>query len=299
MAVFSFAWGEFFTQFTQKTLESTLHLYPASLSPVRSFLRVSRSIGILALAHDREYDRTKKRICRAKRRVLDRSFLPILERESSNVSVAMSRDRKVKDCDGEVESTDATTRRGIARTTATMVSRSSEAGEQRRCSTQEAEEDDDGGGSSRRKRKKRRKTQRNKQQLQLQLEVTTGGGQQRSHALTLASSSDEVEAVGECSKRDSSSSLGGGSRHNTLRESLLTVLGKLVIWKGTRYRSATTASSSSLAPPNSPPATECIGRSTSFFSSGEFPRTRSSNSFPWESHRWLESRFPDGCDMHL
>ncbi|KAL0113748.1 hypothetical protein PUN28_012700 [Cardiocondyla obscurior] len=188
---------------------------------------------------------------------------------------------EVKDCDGEVESADVmTTRRGATRSTATTMSRSSEAGGQRRCSTQEAE-DDDGGGSSRRKRKKRRKTQRSKQ-LQLQqpqLEVSTAGsGQQRSHAtLTLASSSDEVEAVGECSKRDSSSSLGGGSRHNTLRESLLTVLGKLVIWKGTRYRSATTASSSSLAPPNSPPATECIGRSTSFFSSETERRIRANN----------------------
>lgn len=241
-------------------------------------------------------DRTKKRICRAKRRVLDRSFLPALERESSNVSVHMSRDRKVKDCDGEVESTDATARRGTARTMAMTVSRSSEAGGQRRCSTQEAEEDDDGGGSSRRKRKKRRKAQRNK--LQLQQDVpTAGGGQHRSHALTLASSSDEVEAVGECSKRDSSSSLGGGSRHNTLRESLLTVLGKLVIWKGTRYRSATTASSSSLAPPNSPPATECIGRSTSFFSSGEFPRARSSTSFPWEPAPLARVKVPDGVQL--
>ncbi|XP_018359518.1 PREDICTED: phospholipid-transporting ATPase ID isoform X6 [Trachymyrmex cornetzi] len=185
---------------------------------------------------------------------------------------------EVKDCDGEIESTDATTRRGTARTT--TVSRGSEAGGQLRYSMQEAEEDDDGGGNNRRKRKKRRKTQRNKQQLQLQqpqLEVTTGGGLQRSHALALASSSDEVEAVGECSKRDSSSSLGGGSRHNTLRESLLTVLGKLVIWKGTRYRSATAASSSSSAPPNSPPATECIGRSTSFFSSETERRIRANN----------------------
>ncbi|KAL6435705.1 hypothetical protein ACFW04_005540 [Cataglyphis niger] len=150
---------------------------------------------------------------------------------------------------------------------------------------QEAEEDDNegggGGGNGRRKRKKRRKTQlRSKLQLQQpQLEVTiSSGGQQRSHAtLTLASSSDEVEAVGECSKRDSSSSLGGGSRHNTLRESLLTVLGKLVIWKGTRYRSATAASSSSSVPPNSPPATECIGRSTSFFSSETERRIRANN----------------------
>ncbi|XP_025267739.1 phospholipid-transporting ATPase ID isoform X4 [Camponotus floridanus] len=186
---------------------------------------------------------------------------------------------EVKDYDDETELADATIRRGTART-----SRSSEAGS-RRCSTQEAEEDDDGGGvggggNGRRKRKKRRKTQqRSKLQLQQpQLEVTIGsGGQQRSHALTLASSSDEVEAVGECSKRDSSSSLGGGSRHNTLRESLLTVLGKLVIWKGTRYRSATAASSSSSVPPNSPPATECIGRSTSFFSSETERRIRANN----------------------
>ncbi|KAL6435698.1 hypothetical protein ACFW04_005540 [Cataglyphis niger] len=186
---------------------------------------------------------------------------------------------EVKDYDDEAELTDATIRRGTART-----SKSSETGS-RRCSMQEAEEDDNegggGGGNGRRKRKKRRKTQlRSKLQLQQpQLEVTiSSGGQQRSHAtLTLASSSDEVEAVGECSKRDSSSSLGGGSRHNTLRESLLTVLGKLVIWKGTRYRSATAASSSSSVPPNSPPATECIGRSTSFFSSETERRIRANN----------------------
>ncbi|KAL6435702.1 hypothetical protein ACFW04_005540 [Cataglyphis niger] len=191
----------------------------------------------------------------------------------------MSCDHKVKDYDDEAELTDATIRRGTART-----SKSSETGS-RRCSMQEAEEDDNegggGGGNGRRKRKKRRKTQlRSKLQLQQpQLEVTiSSGGQQRSHAtLTLASSSDEVEAVGECSKRDSSSSLGGGSRHNTLRESLLTVLGKLVIWKGTRYRSATAASSSSSVPPNSPPATECIGRSTSFFSSETERRIRANN----------------------
>ncbi|XP_070161451.1 phospholipid-transporting ATPase ID isoform X4 [Polyergus mexicanus] len=184
---------------------------------------------------------------------------------------------EVKDYDDEAELADAAIRRGTART-----SRSSETGS-RRCSTQEAEEDDNGGGggNGRRKRKKRRKIQqRSKLQLQQpQLEVTiSSGGQQRSHAtLTLASSSDEVEAVGECSKRDSSSSLGGGSRHNTLRESLLTVLGKLVIWKGTRYRSATAASSSSSVPPNSPPATECIGRSTSFFSSETERRIRANN----------------------
>ncbi|XP_014480273.1 PREDICTED: phospholipid-transporting ATPase ID isoform X7 [Dinoponera quadriceps] len=188
---------------------------------------------------------------------------------------------EVKDCD---EAGDAA-RRGVTATTArttatttTSTSRSSEDG--RRCSNQEAEEEDDVGGGSRRKRKKRRKTRSRQLQLQQQPEVTVtgGGGGQRSHAvLTLASSSDEVEAVGECSKRDSSSSLGGVSRHNTLRESLLTVLGKLVIWKGTRYRSATAASSSSSVPPNSPPPTECIGRSTSFFSSETERRIRANN----------------------
>ncbi|XP_011344584.1 phospholipid-transporting ATPase ID isoform X4 [Ooceraea biroi] len=198
---------------------------------------------------------------------------------------AMSRNnRKVKDCNDEDESADTTTHRGAARmTTATATStRSSNEAAGRKYSTQEAEEDDEGGGNNRRKRKKRRKTQRSKQ-LQLQqssqLELTASQ-QQRSHvaSLTLASSSDEVVEAGECSKRDSSSSLGGGSRHNTLRESLLTVLGKLVIWRGTRYHSATTATtSSSSAPPNSPPATECIGRSTSFFSSETERRIRANN----------------------
>ncbi|XP_025157790.1 phospholipid-transporting ATPase ID isoform X4 [Harpegnathos saltator] len=220
----------------------------------------------------------------------------------------ISRDRKVKDCDEAAAESGDAARRGVTTTstpttatvttTTTCALRSSEDG--RRCSNQEAEDDDDGGGGggdggggggggggsscgnggSRRKRKKRRKTRSRQLQLQQpQLEVTAGGGgQQRSHAvLTLASSSDEVEAVGECSKRDSSSSLGGGSRHNTLRESLLTVLGKLVIWKGTRYRSATAASSSSSVPPNSPPPTECIGRSTSFFSSETERRIRANN----------------------
>ncbi|XP_011344586.1 phospholipid-transporting ATPase ID isoform X5 [Ooceraea biroi] len=191
---------------------------------------------------------------------------------------------EVKDCNDEDESADTTTHRGAARmTTATATStRSSNEAAGRKYSTQEAEEDDEGGGNNRRKRKKRRKTQRSKQ-LQLQqssqLELTASQ-QQRSHvaSLTLASSSDEVVEAGECSKRDSSSSLGGGSRHNTLRESLLTVLGKLVIWRGTRYHSATTATtSSSSAPPNSPPATECIGRSTSFFSSETERRIRANN----------------------
>lgn len=197
----------------------------------------------------------------------------------------MSRDCKVKNCeDDEVESANAATRRDSTTTnTAIATSRSSEAaaGGVRKCSIQEAEEEDDEGSGRGRKRKKRRKTRSKQPPTKLEVTTTTtttgNGGQQRSHAvLTLASSSDEVEAVGECSKRDSSSSLGGGSRHNTLRESLLTVLGKLVIWKGTRYRSATAASSTSSVPPNSPPATECIGRSTSFFSSGEFPRRDSS-----------------------
>ncbi|XP_014610321.1 PREDICTED: phospholipid-transporting ATPase ID isoform X4 [Polistes canadensis] len=132
------------------------------------------------------------------------------------------------------------------------------------------------GNESRKKKRKRRKM-RNKTQIQLQ-------EQQQDlaiHAvLNLPSSSEEavLEAADECSKRDSSSSLGGTSRHNTtLRESLLTVLGKLVIWKGSRYRSATAASSSSSVPPNSPPATECIGRSTSFFSSETERRIRANN----------------------
>ena len=128
-------------------------------------------------------------------------------------------------------------------------------------STSKLESNHDGfenGSGDRKKRRKRRKFR--KKQL---------AKSASSHVvLNLPSSSTEIEPAGECSKRDSSSSLGGtSSRHNTLRESLLTVLGKLVVWKGTRYRP--TPTSSSLAPPNSPPATECIGRTTSFFSSGE------------------------------
>ncbi|XP_043584122.1 phospholipid-transporting ATPase ID isoform X2 [Bombus pyrosoma] len=133
---------------------------------------------------------------------------------------------------------------------------------------------DDENSGTRRKKKKRRKTRKKLQLQQLQLESTDS---QVHSVVNLPSSSDEVEAVGECSKRDSSSSLGGTSRHNTLRESLLTVLGKLVIWKGTRYRSSTAASSSPSAPPNSPPPTECIGRSTSFFSSETERRIRANN----------------------
>lgn len=107
-----------------------------------------------------------------------------------------------------------------------------------------------------RKKRKRRKT-KNKQRPPTTTHVV----------VNFPSSSDEVEQA-ECSiKRDSSSSLSGPSnRHSSLRESLLTVLGKLVVWKGTRYRPTPTTSS---APPNSPPPTECIGRSTVFFSSGE------------------------------
>lgn len=166
---------------------------------------------------------------------------------------------KVKDCD-EAD-----------KVSVACTATKSDAEDSRKGSTTAASiyNDDDNSGSSRKKKKKRRKT-RKKQQLQLQQLPQNTDSQQVHSVLNLPSSSDEVEAVGECSKRDSSSSLGGASRHNTLRESLLTVLGKLVIWKGTRYRSNTTASSSSSAPPNSPPATECIGRSTSFFCSGEF-----------------------------
>lgn len=130
------------------------------------------------------------------------------------------------------------------------------------------------------KKRKRRKS-KNKQQLQLKLQsqqrpVTTGAVAHQT-VVNFPSSSNDVEQTGECSKRDSSSSLGGPSnRHTTLRESLLSVLGKLVVWKGTRYRptptnptTTTSVTNSSSAPPNSPPPTECIGRGTVFFSSGE------------------------------
>ncbi|KAH0946694.1 hypothetical protein HN011_008747 [Eciton burchellii] len=212
----------------------------------------------------------------------DRFHLSLSSRVKCNACAISRNRRKVKDCNDEGESVDTATHRGTP-TMATTSTRSNNDAANRRYSTQEAEENDDGGSNNRRKRKKRRKTQRSKQ-LQLQqssqLELTPSQ-QQQSHVatLTFASSSNEmVETVGECSKRDSSSSLGGGSRHNTLRESLLTVLGKLVIWRGTRYHSATSATaSSSSAPPNSPPATECIGRSTSFFSSETERRIRANN----------------------
>lgn len=160
--------------------------------------------------------------------------------------------------------------------------------------------DDDNSGSSRKKKKKRRKN-RKKHQLQLQQLPQDTDSQQVHSVLNLPSSSDEVEAVGECSKRDSSSSLGGASRHNTLRESLLTVLGKLVIWKGTRYRSNTTASSSSSAPPNSPPATECIGRSTSFFCSGEFILTNF-HYYVFEIYKvfeWYKEKYKEWCLRYI
>lgn len=129
----------------------------------------------------------------------------------------------------------------------------------------------------RRKKRKRRKSKNKQLQLQQlhQLQQQQQQHQQRASTGThvvvnFPTSCDELEPAAECSKsRDSTSSLGGpSSRHSTLRESLLTVLGKLVVWKGNRYRPTPTSSSS--APPNSPPATECIGRSTVFFSSGEF-----------------------------
>lgn len=117
-----------------------------------------------------------------------------------------------------------------------------------------APDPDDDRGSERRKKRKRRRSKGKQQPPTPHIIVN------------LPSSSDEVEPVGECSKRDSSSSL-GGTRHSSLRESLLTVLGKLVVWRGTsRYRQTPTSSS---VPPNTPPATECIGRSSAFFSSGE------------------------------
>ncbi|XP_033230353.1 phospholipid-transporting ATPase ID isoform X2 [Belonocnema kinseyi] len=127
------------------------------------------------------------------------------------------------------------------------------------------EELENGGGTRKKKRKRRKFRKKHLAQ------PVTG------HVvLNLPSSSTEIESAGECSKRDSSSSLGGGSsRHITLRESLLTVLGKLVVWKGTRYRPTPTPSSS--APSSSPPATECIGRTTSFFSSETERRIRANN----------------------
>lgn len=108
-----------------------------------------------------------------------------------------------------------------------------------------------------RKKKRRRKLAR-----KLKFVSRHQQQQETSTVLNLPGSSKEA-AEAECSKRDSTSSL-GGARHSTFRESLLTVLGKLVIWKGTRYRPTPSA-----VPPNSPPSTECIGRPSVFFSSGE------------------------------
>ena len=125
---------------------------------------------------------------------------------------------------------------------------------------------------SRKKKRKRRKSKNKPPPIQqLRLQEERGQSAATHVVVNFPTSCDELEPAAECSKsRDSTSSLGGPStaRHSTLRESLLTVLGKLVVWKGTRYRATPTSSSS--APPNSPPATECIGRSTVFFSSGEF-----------------------------
>ncbi|KAK0161350.1 hypothetical protein PV327_009828 [Microctonus hyperodae] len=126
-----------------------------------------------------------------------------------------------------------------------------------------------------RKKRKRRKI-KNKRHRPLSTHIV----------VNLPSSSHDVveHADGECSKRDSSSSLGcgggangPGNRHSTLRESLLSVLGKLVVWKGTRYRSTQMATTSSTAPSSSPPPTECIGRSTVFFSSETERRIRANN----------------------
>ncbi|XP_076377018.1 ATPase phospholipid transporting 8B isoform X4 [Megalopta genalis] len=172
---------------------------------------------------------------------------------------------KVKDCD-EAD-----------RVSAACTATKSDAEDSRKGSTATGSVYNDEEGCGTRKKKKKRRKTRNKQQLQLHHLPLDPPADNQHTVVNLASSSDEVEAVGECSKRDSSSSLGGASRHNTFRESLLTVLGKLVIWKGTRYRSATAASTSSSAPPNSPPPTECIGRSTSFFSSETERRIRANN----------------------
>ncbi|XP_066581093.1 phospholipid-transporting ATPase ID isoform X4 [Prorops nasuta] len=137
-----------------------------------------------------------------------------------------------------------------------------------------------GGGLERRRRKKkkRRKSRGNKPRLQLQQIHETGSGNGGSVHVTVSSSEEQL---GECSKRASSTSSLGAGRHNTLRDSLLTVLGKIVVWKGaSRYRATTassTGASSPSGPPNSPPPTECIGRSTSFFSSETERRIRANN----------------------
>ena len=98
---------------------------------------------------------------------------------------------------------------------------------------------------------------------------------QSSHIVGLASSSSRsdfeihgAEEVTINSKRDSSSSLGV---HNNFRANLLTVLGKLVIWRGSRYRP--TPNSANSVPTSSPLPTECIGRSTVFFSASEYSKS--------------------------
>ncbi|XP_017889668.1 phospholipid-transporting ATPase ID isoform X6 [Ceratina calcarata] len=181
----------------------------------------------------------------------------------SSARLKCHEEEEVKDCD-EAD-----------RLSLACTATKSDAEDSRKASTAAASICNDEESSGTRRKKKRRRKTRKKQLLHLQ--QLPQEGSEVNTVVNLPSSSDEVEAVGECSKRDSSSSLGGASRHNTLRESLLTVLGKLVIWKGTRYRSATAASSSPPVPPNSPPATECIGRSTSFFSSETERRIRANN----------------------
>ncbi|XP_076288179.1 ATPase phospholipid transporting 8B isoform X2 [Lasioglossum baleicum] len=182
----------------------------------------------------------------------------------SSARLRCHEEEEVKDCD-EAD-----------RVSAACTTTKSDAEDSRKGSTATGSLYNDEEGTGTRKKKKKRRKTRNKQQLQLHHLQHDPSAVNQQTVVNLASSSDEVEAVGECSKRDSSSSLGGASRH-TFRESLLTVLGKLVIWKGTRYRSATAASSSSSAPQNSPPPTECMGRSTSFFSSETERRIRANN----------------------
>ncbi|XP_076647185.1 ATPase phospholipid transporting 8B isoform X2 [Halictus rubicundus] len=197
----------------------------------------------------------------------ERSRWKYVRGEADIVSSARLRchgEEEVKDCD-EAD-----------RVSAACTTTKSDAEDSRKGSTATGSVyNDEEGAGTRKKKKKRRKT-RNKQHLQLHHLPQDPSADNQQTVVNLASTSDEVEAVGECSKRDSSSSLGGASRH-TFRESLLTVLGKLVIWKGTRYRSAAAASSSSSAPQNSPPPTECMGRSTSFFSSETERRIRANN----------------------
>ncbi|KAJ8673481.1 hypothetical protein QAD02_004743, partial [Eretmocerus hayati] len=124
-----------------------------------------------------------------------------------------------------------------------------------------------------------------KQQIQQQKHRQQQQHGQRRRQLMLgtgAGSSSREALEDEVLKRDSSSSLGNGPPNGAtrissaaaaaaaanggssrLRESLLSVLGKLVVWRGQRYRPTTSGSSS--IPPSSPTATECIGKGPAAF----------------------------------